>query len=693
MSIRAKMLVSFLVTTVFALSVIAVVVFANFRQYAVSAFAEESRGQLERIDEIINLHLNNASNAARFMAAMPDLREGLGRFNSLVDARGEVSFDRADFTPYGQQVFDELATIARINPAFEFIYAGYADGTYIQYPGEIMEGGYNPVNREWYKVAMASKDEISTTQPYVSTDGKVVSSVMTRLQDPAGKVVGVASIDFSLDTLTRALTEMRLAGTGYVLLFDANGTLLVDRKDPTYVGKTIRDLRNPFFDRIGALANGSFEAPFGGTEQFVEVYTSRSTGWKIAVMRSKDDVLAGAFRACMAIAWAGLALLAAVGVISFLIARSIARPINELVEASGRIAGGDFDALQNTHYSGELGRLQGSLRGMVNNVRDLIRTSERKTAEAEEERGKAAAALAEAHEAGLRAESARRDGMLQAAGRLESVVRELADAAERLDRVISETVRGLDRQRAITGETATAMDAMHSSVLDVAGNAAHAADNAQTARQQAETGRESMRLAVGGVGDVRSKASLVRESLDALGEQADAIGRIMGMISDIADQTNLLALNAAIEAARAGESGRGFAVVADEVRKLAEKTMQATSEVGHSVHGIQNGTQESLRHMQEAENAIDTTIANVQEAEQSLVRIAGGIEETAGQIRRIATAAEGQSGTSRNVADNTSAISAVVDEDARKLENCAQLVAALRHNTRQLVELMDVLQR
>ena len=79
-------------------------------------------------------------------------------------------------------------------------------------------------------------------------------------------------------------------------------------------------------------------------------------------------------------------------------------------------------------------------------------------------------------------------------------------------------------------------------------------------------------------------------SIGSIGERSREIGKIVKVIDWIADQTNLLALNAAIEAARAGDAGEGFAVVADEVRRLAERSVQATQEIGEVIETVQRDT-------------------------------------------------------------------------------------------------------
>ena len=65
MTIRFKMLMAFILTTVLTVTVIGSLVFVNFRTYALGAFSEEATGQLRRIDDIIRVYMDNAANTVR----------------------------------------------------------------------------------------------------------------------------------------------------------------------------------------------------------------------------------------------------------------------------------------------------------------------------------------------------------------------------------------------------------------------------------------------------------------------------------------------------------------------------------------------------------------------------------------------------------------------------------------------------
>ena len=153
---------------------------------------------------------------------------------------------------------------------------------------------------------------------------------------------------------------------------------------------------------------------------------------------------------------------------------------------------------------------------------------------------------------------------------------------------------GSNQQRDAALATASAMNQLTGNMHEVSQNATATAQIAESANGLSAEGMDIVRDASAEMERIAASVTQSSEVVYALGERSKAISGIVQTIREIADQTNLLALNAAIEAARAGEQGRGFAVVADEVRKLAERTSQATGEIGSMISAIQGETDSAI---------------------------------------------------------------------------------------------------
>ncbi|MEW5773020.1 MAG: methyl-accepting chemotaxis protein [Thermodesulfobacteriota bacterium] len=258
-----------------------------------------------------------------------------------------------------------------------------------------------------------------------------------------------------------------------------------------------------------------------------------------------------------------------------------------------------------------------------------------------------------------------------------SVSEKMAFSAESLASQIVEVDQGTRLQRDRMTETATAMEEMNAAVLEVARNASAASSSASEARERALQGAGIVEQSVEAISRVHAVAQELRQNMDALGAQAESIGQVMNVITDIADQTNLLALNAAIEAARAGDAGRGFAVVADEVRKLAEKTMAATKEVGDKITAIQNAAKSNLKSMEAASKAVDQATELAQSSGEALRVIVGLVEESTGQAQSIAAASEEQSAASEEINRAVDEVTAVAKDTADGMEQSAAAVKEL----------------
>ena len=260
-----------------------------------------------------------------------------------------------------------------------------------------------------------------------------------------------------------------------------------------------------------------------------------------------------------------------------------------------------------------------------------------------------------------------------------AVSESLAQAAEQMTVQITQSTEGMEEQRSRTAEVATAIEEMNATILEVAKNAGDAAATAGQANTMASKGAELVDRVIAVMESVNSKAAGLKSEMQDLGGQAQGIGQIMQVISDIADQTNLLALNAAIEAARAGEAGRGFAVVADEVRKLAEKTMTATKEVSNYIQAIQESARRNMTATDETSQVIEDADVLAHDAGDALRQILNYVEKTSDQVRGIATAAEQQSATSEEINRSTEQINRIAEETAGTMSMASSSVESLAH--------------
>jgi twitching motility protein PilJ len=215
---------------------------------------------------------------------------------------------------------------------------------------------------------------------------------------------------------------------------------------------------------------------------------------------------------------------------------------------------------------------------------------------------------------------------------------QLLDAAEKQSKEIQNTTQDVLR----VAETLTLVSASAEESSQVAMRSLAAADK----------GRMAVQNSITGMNDIREQIQETSKRIKRLGESSQEIGEIVELISDITEQTNVLALNAAIQAASAGEAGRGFSVVAEEVQRLAERSGEATKQIGAIVKTIQADTQDAVAAMEKSTTGVVEGAKLSDAAGQALSEIDLVTKNLAGLIQKISDDTQTQATSANKVARN-----------------------------------------
>ena len=385
--------------------------------------------------------------------------------------------------------------------------------------------------------------------------------------------------------------------------------------------------------RLAQAAYPQFLADFGALEEQLPVVADAVSAHAVEGAEESATQRSTAITLAVAVAAAGVLVL---GLLGWVITRSVVRPLRRVGAVLDGLADGDLTGASGVESKDEVGRMAASLETSMHNMRTVmtaIGDSSTTLASATEQLSASAQDMAR-----LADESSVQSGIVAgAAGQVSTNVQTVAAGSEQMGASIREIAQNASEVSRVAAQAVTAADATTATVAK-------------------------------------------------LGDSSLEIASVVKVITSIAEQTNLLALNATIEAARAGEAGKGFAVVANEVKELAQETAKATEDISKRVAAIQPDTEGAVRAISEISSIIGlindsqgTIAAAVEEQTATTTEMNRNVAEAAHSATQIAENIDAVAVATTSTTSAMNDAQAAIDEVARMATSLHSSVARFRY--------------
>ncbi|KAF1678176.1 methyl-accepting chemotaxis protein [Bacillus sp. SKDU12] len=529
----------------------------------------------------------------------------------------------------------EFKQFIQMNDNVAAVFSSSKDGALTYFPySEMPSGDFNPLERDWYKEAMANKGKTIITEPYESvSSGKMVVTLARQTVDGSG----VVAVDMKIDDLVTTAKKINIGKEGYAFILSQNKKVIAFSGE-----KAGTELKGDWVDKLYKNKSGDFEYTYEGKKKKMAFATSEATGWKISGTLYADEIHDAASRVLtMASIVLAIAIAGGITAIYFVI-RSITKPLTRIVASAEKISEGDLTETIEINSKDELGVLSQSFNHMAQSLRSLIhgiKDSVEHVASSSEE--------------------------------LTASADQTSRATEHITTAIEQFSNGTESQSGKIETTTEQINEMNDGLAELAQAAVVITETSADSTELSNKGETLVQKTAGQMNTIDHSVKEAELVVKGLEIKSKDIANILRVINGIADQTNLLALNAAIEAARAGEYGRGFSVVAEEVRKLAVQSADSAKEIESLISDIVKEIHTSLNVLQSVNKEVETGLVMTDETQQSFKDISHMTKEIASTLQNMNATVEELSAGAQEISAASNDITAISKESSDGIQDIA----------------------